>query len=62
MIFLVIAIILEMTFIQVDVISTYLGSTYGLNEHTIYIKISQQYFEDQKRLICKILKSSYKLK
>ena len=61
-IFLAIAIILEMIFIQMDIIGVYLGSALGQNKHPIFIKIPQRCLVDQEDLVCKILKSLYGLK
>lgn len=61
-IFLAIATILEMIFMQMDVISAYLESALGQNKQPIYMKIPQGCLAGQEGLVYKILKSLYRLK
>ena len=61
-IFLAIATMLGMILIQMDVIGAYLESALDQNEQLIYMKISQGCRAGREGLVCKILKSLYRLK
>ena len=61
-IFLVIAIMLRMTLLQINVIGAFIKSFFGQKDQPIYIKIPQEYRSGQERLVYKSLKSLYSLK
>ena len=61
-IFLAIATMLGLILIQIDVIDVYLKSALDQNKQPIYMKIPQECQAGRERLVCKILKSLYRLK
>lgn len=61
-IFLAIATILGMIFLQMNIISIYLESSFEQGNHLIYMKISQKCKVGRERLVYKIFKNLYGLK
>lgn len=61
-IFLIIATMVEIIFIQIDMIRAYLESMLGQNKYPIFMKILQEYLVGQEGLIYKILQNLYGLK
>ena len=53
---------LEIILIEIDVIKAYLENAFGQNKQPIFMKIFQKCLVSQEDLVCKILKSLYRLK
>lgn len=61
-IFLAIAILLGMIFLQINLIGAYLESFFGQDEYPIYMKIFQRCKVGREGLVYKIFKGLYELK
>ena len=61
-IFLVIAIILGIILVQINTVRSYLESAISQNKQPIYMRIPRECLVGREGLVCKILKSLYKLK